>query len=104
MVIAYFIKEKMTRTSSIAAFVAYVGTVGILNELCKDYTNSGGNAPLLWALTATTCFFILFLLLGYCFYAQSIMDDEIKRISKEKSKLHSKILKKRISSKNKSGR
>jgi hypothetical protein len=81
-------------------FCLYVGTAVALKELyewlCGDIP---GTSPLLWAYTVTFVLLLFFWLLNYCFYAQSLMQDEINRITDVKREYEEIILKNRLSSK-----
>ena len=74
-----------------------------MDYIYNNYLVVDGNAndALIWDLTVTVSIWSLFGILGYCIYAQNIMQDEINRMSVAKVKLEKTLLNNRRTSKKK---
>lgn len=55
--------------------------------------------PQVWAMTATTLFFTVYMAVGYCAYRQQTLKQRIEECAKAKARLEKMVLKKRLSSK-----
>jgi len=95
-----YVKTRVTAASTFFGFSAFVSMVVGLDYVWTTYfQQSHGTAPLVWGLTVTLGIFLFFGLLNYCWYAQSVLQSEIERITSVKARLESQLLKKRLSSK-----
>jgi hypothetical protein len=95
-----YFKERVTAASTFLGFSAFVSTAVGLDYVWGTYFQQDrGTAPLVWGLTVTLGLFLFFGLLNYCWYAQSVLQSEIDRITDVKARLESQMLKKRLSSK-----
>lgn len=80
--------------------VCYVSLLGGLWYVCDTLIDGGDPLhPLIWAFTVTFFVFVFFGLFLYCLYAQSLMQDELDRVTKVKGELEAPFLKRRLSSK-----
>jgi RsiW-degrading membrane proteinase PrsW (M82 family) len=94
-----YLKKKVTGVSTFATFSAFV-TVAIGADYVWNtyFEQQKGSAPLVWGLSVAFFLFLFFGLLNYCWYAQSVLEDEIERITQVKARLESQLLKTRLSS------
>lgn len=94
--------ERIRKTiANISLFSLFGTAIGILISMDYIYTNfliPSSREPLIWAMTTTFGAISFFSLLNYCAYAQSIVQDEVDRVSKAKSALEMEILNLRRSS------
>lgn len=94
-----YIKENVTKASTFVGFATFVGLVVGLDYVWTTYfAVERGRDPLVWALTFSTACFAFFGLLNYCWFAQSLLQDEIDRITAVKARLEGQVLSKRLSS------
>ena len=94
-----YLKANVTKASTFAWFATFVSLVAALDYVWNTYfAVTRGREPLVWALTVALALFIFFALLNYCWFAQSLLQDEIDRITLVKARLENQILSRRISS------
>lgn len=96
-----FLKEKVTKASAAGTFATYCGAVAALDYFYKEYWEGPTTEPIIWAVSVTFGVYAFLGLLNYCWYSQSIMQDEINRITAIKARLEAQILKRRQSSRKK---
>lgn len=101
MAFSRFVREKVTGVGIVTSLAAFIGTVVGLDYLYSTYWDTPGAYPIVWAFSAAFAMFVFVGLLNYCWFAQSIMQDEIDRITSVKARLEGQVLKKRQSSKKK---
>jgi hypothetical protein len=95
----FFAKENVTKASTFVGFATFVSLVLGLDYVWNTYfAIERGREPLVWALTFSTACFAFFGILNYCWFAQSLLQDEIDRITAVKARLEGQILSKRLSS------
>lgn len=95
----FFLKEKVTKANTFVVFATFVSLVLGLDYIWNTYfAIERGHGPLVWALTCATATWAFFGLLNYCWFAQSLLQDEINRITAVKARLERQILSKRLSS------
>lgn len=99
MFIGKFIKEKLTGLRALSAFITYISTVVALDYIYKTYWVGPTTEPIVWAASVTLGLYTFIGLLNYCLFSQTIMQDEINRITGIKARLETQMLKKRQSSK-----
>lgn len=93
----YFIGQRGIATLS-AGFITFIGLLSALSGIYKDWFVGDNRGAVLWAFTVALTLYVFGLLLSYCFLAQTVLRDEIDRVSKAKSDLESLVLSKRQSS------
>lgn len=95
MTVGKAIKEKVTASNLFVAFATFIGLVTGLESLYEKHIQ---DPPILWAYSISIGLFVLWCLLNYCWIAQSVMQDEINRISEVKTRLEGQVIKSRQSS------
>lgn len=94
-----YIKLRVTSASTFLGLSAFVSLVVGMDYVWTTYfQQTRGTAPLVWGLTVATGLFLFFGVLNYCWYAQSVLESEVERITLVKARLEAQLLKKRISS------
>ncbi|MCA0938236.1 hypothetical protein LCL85_22115 [Vibrio alginolyticus] len=94
------IRKNVESIGYIGLFGSFVTIVGFFDYIYKEYLGGeGNNTPVIWACTIGLGIVAFFGLLNYCVYAQSIVRDEIERVSKAKARLEEQVMRKRLSSK-----
>ena len=101
MSIGKFVKEKVTGLGAVSTFATYCGAVVALDYIYKEYVVGPTTEPIIWAISVTFGVYSFIGLLNYCWFTQSIMQDEIDRITAIKARLEAQVLKKRQSSRKK---
>jgi hypothetical protein len=93
--------EKFANVKSVFnGLIGYVSLLGGLWYVCDTVIDGGDPLhPLIWACTVTFSIFVFFGLFLYCLFAQSLMQDELGRVTKVKEELETLLLKRRLSSK-----
>lgn len=100
MALGKYLKDRVTAASTFFGFSAFVSMAVGLDYVWGTYFQQDrGTAPLVWGLTVTLTIFLFFGLLNYCWYAQSMLQSEIERITAVKARLETQVLRKRLSSK-----
>ncbi|EHH2475278.1 hypothetical protein H8F06_11745 [Vibrio fluvialis] len=98
------IRKSVESIGYVGLFASFLTIAVSFDYVYKEYLGkSGDNTPIIWACTVALGFVAFVGLLNYCVYAQSIVRDEIERVSAAKAKLEEQVLRKRLSS-NTSGR
>ena len=93
------IRKTVARTSLFGLLGTFLTVVLSFDYIYSEYfAQTSGNEPIIWAGTIALGVTSFFGLLNYCVYAQSIVKDEIERVTLQKSKLEEQVLRKRISS------
>lgn len=92
-----FARQQLTLGRIIFVTATLISVMAGIESLVGKYLG-GNQSAVIWAFTATMCFFALVMILNYCVYAQSIIQDELDRVALAKSELEDSVLLKRVSS------
>ncbi|MDP2592931.1 hypothetical protein Q8W41_26075 [Vibrio splendidus] len=94
------IRKNVESIGYVGLFASFLTIAVSFDYIYKEYLGGGNdNTPVIWACTVALGFVAFFAVLNYCVYAQSIVRDEIERVSEAKAKLEEQVLRKRLSSK-----
>jgi hypothetical protein len=94
------IRKTVESIGFVGLFASFLTIAVSFDYVYKEYLSKGGNNdPLIWAFTVALGFVAFIGLLNYCVYAQSVVADEIVRVSAAKAKLEEQVLRRRLSSK-----
>ena len=93
------IRKTVESIGLVGLFASFLTIAVSFDYIYKEYLNiANSNTPIIWACTIALGIVAFVGLLNYCVYAQSIVKDEIERVSEAKANLEAQILRKRLSS------
>lgn len=99
MAFSRFVQEKVTGLGILATLATYISVLVGLDYIYRTYWVGPNASAIVWAASGALGIYAFVGLLNYCWFAQTIMQEEIDRITSIKARLEAQVLKKRQSSK-----